>query len=119
MKKIICLLCFLMISASAGADFWPDGLSTRGKVDNNAQNLPKTNKFDLPLQKTSPQLTYDPWPKYPPQIGTLILKQEYWDYMKEAAGSIRLSPYLIQAVCAIESRYNPYASSGRRASATA
>jgi soluble lytic murein transglycosylase-like protein len=53
------------------------------------------------------------WPSTPPQIGRLELKQEYWDYIKEAALRYRISPYLIQAVCAIESRYNPKATSGR------
>jgi soluble lytic murein transglycosylase-like protein len=60
-----------------------------------------------------PTAKVDPWPQAPPQIGRLVLKQEYWNYMKEAAQKYRLSPYLIQAVCAIESRYDPYASSGR------
>jgi soluble lytic murein transglycosylase-like protein len=32
--------------------------------------------------------------------------------MKEAARRYHISPYLIQAVCAIESRYDPYAHSG-------
>ena len=54
-----------------------------------------------------------PWPKTPPKIGRLELKQEYWDYIKEAARRYDISPYLIQAVCAIESRYDPYAKSGR------
>jgi soluble lytic murein transglycosylase-like protein len=54
-----------------------------------------------------------PWPQKPPKIGRLELKQEYWDYIKEAAQRYRISPYLIQAVCAIESRYDPYANSGR------
>ncbi|MEW6659513.1 MAG: lytic transglycosylase domain-containing protein [Thermodesulfobacteriota bacterium] len=54
-----------------------------------------------------------PWPQKPPQIGRLELKQEYWDYIKEAAQRYQISPYLIQAVCAIESRYDPYAKSGR------
>ena len=40
------------------------------------------------------------------------MKQEYWDYIKEAAQRYQISPYLIQAVCAIESRYDPYAHSG-------
>jgi soluble lytic murein transglycosylase-like protein len=53
-----------------------------------------------------------PWPKTPPPVGRLYLKQEYWEYIKEAAQKYRLSPYLIQAVCAIESRYNPDARSG-------
>ena len=54
-----------------------------------------------------------PWPKTPPPVGRLYLKQEYWDYIKEAAQKYHLSPYLIQAVCAIESRYDPEARSGR------
>lgn len=54
-----------------------------------------------------------PWPQIPPKIGRLELKQEYWDYIKEAAQRYQISPYLIQAVCAIESRYDPYAKSGR------
>ena len=53
-----------------------------------------------------------PWPQTPPQIGRLELKQEYWNYIKEAAQRYQISPYLIQAVCAIESRYDPYAHSG-------
>ena len=53
-----------------------------------------------------------PWPQAPPKIGRLELKQEYWDYIKEAAQRYQISPYLIQAVCAIESRYDPYAHSG-------
>ncbi len=113
MKKIICLLCFLMISRARRARIFGRKARRRGEcLIPKPQNLPKSTNSDLPLKKTSPQLTYDPWPKYPPQIGTLILKQEYWDYMKEAAAKYKISPYLIQAVCAIESRYNPYASSG-------
>jgi soluble lytic murein transglycosylase-like protein len=54
-----------------------------------------------------------PWPKQPPQIGHLHLKQEYWEYIKEAAERYNISPYLIQAVCAIESRYDPEATSGK------
>lgn len=53
-----------------------------------------------------------PWPKTPPPVGRLYLKQEYWDYIKEAAQKYHLSPYLIQAVCAIESRYEMDARSG-------
>jgi len=41
------------------------------------------------------------------------LKQEYWNYIKEAAQKYQISPYLIQAVCAIESRYDKDAKSGR------
>ncbi len=29
-----------------------------------------------------------PWPHKPPNIGRLELKQEYWDYIKEAATTI-------------------------------
>ena len=54
-----------------------------------------------------------PWPSTPPPIGQLFLKQEYWNYIKEAAQKYQISPYLIQAVCAIESRYDKDAKSGR------
>ncbi len=54
-----------------------------------------------------------PWPQTPPPIGHLYLKQEYWNYIKEAAQKYQISPYLIQAVCAIESRYDKDAKSGR------
>lgn len=53
------------------------------------------------------------WPQNPPRIGKLKLKQQYWEYIKEAAERYQISPYLIQAVCAIESRYNPKAKSGK------
>jgi soluble lytic murein transglycosylase-like protein len=53
------------------------------------------------------------WPHTPPPIGQLYLKQEYWNYIKEAAQRYQISPYLIQAVCAIESRYDKDAKSGR------
>ena len=49
----------------------------------------------------------------PPKIGKLELKQEYWGYIEEAAQRYHISPYLIQAVCAIESRYDPKAKSGK------
>jgi soluble lytic murein transglycosylase-like protein len=52
------------------------------------------------------------WSKKPPQIGRLYLKQEYWDYIKEAAKKYNISPCLILAVCAIESRYDMDARSG-------
>ena len=42
----------------------------------------------------------------------MYLKQEYWNYIKEAAQKYNLSPYLIQAVCAIESRFDMDARSG-------
>jgi soluble lytic murein transglycosylase-like protein len=64
------------------------------------------------LLLTVPALA-QPWPKTPPPIGNLYLKQEYWNYIKEAAQKYKISPYLIQAVCAIESRYDPDAKSGR------
>ncbi len=53
------------------------------------------------------------WPQTAPRIGNLYLKLEYWNYMKEAAQRYQISPYLIQAVCAIESRFDPDATSGR------
>jgi soluble lytic murein transglycosylase-like protein len=109
---LLTAVCFL-ISGIAAADFWPNGLPSIGKIANNSSTLSKSHKFDTPLQKT-PAINgkYDPWPQTPPQIGTLILKQEYWNYMKEAAQKYHLSPYLIQAVCAIESRYISTATSG-------
>jgi len=64
------------------------------------------------LLLTVPALA-QPWPTTPPPIGQLFLKQEYWNYIKEAAQRYRISPYLIQAVCAIESRYDKDAKSGR------
>ena len=64
------------------------------------------------LLLTVPALA-QPWPRTPPPIGHLFLKQEYWNYIKEAAKRYQISPYLIQAVCAIESRYDKDAKSGR------
>ncbi len=52
------------------------------------------------------------WSKQPPQIGRLYLKHEYWGYIKEAAKKYNLSPFLILAVCAIESRFDMDARSG-------
>ena len=63
------------------------------------------------LLLTVPALA-QPWPQTPPPIGQLFLKQEYWNYIKEAAAKYQISPYLIQAVCAIESRYDKDAKSG-------
>jgi soluble lytic murein transglycosylase-like protein len=63
------------------------------------------------LLLTVPALA-QPWPTTPPPIGHLFLKQEYWNYIKEAAQRYHISPYLIQAVCAIESRYDKDAKSG-------
>ena len=65
-----------------------------------------------PTRATLPEAEARFWPRTPPKIGRLELKQEYWDYIKEAAKRYRISPYLIQAVCAIESRYDPEAKSG-------
>jgi soluble lytic murein transglycosylase-like protein len=118
LKKLIILLlvtsCCFLFAAIAGADFWPDSLSSLGKFDGNSSALPKTKKFDASLAKTPvPPAKYDPWPATPPQIGRLVLKPEYWNYMKEAARKYQISPYLIEAVCAIESRFDPNASSGR------
>jgi soluble lytic murein transglycosylase-like protein len=62
---------------------------------------------------TLPEAEAQPWPQTPPPIGHLFLKQEYWNYIKEAAQKYQISPYLIQAVCAIESRYDKDAKSGR------
>ena len=59
------------------------------------------------------QALAQPWPHSPPPIGQLYLKQEYWNYIKEAAQKYQISPYLIQAVCAIESRYDKDAKSGK------
>lgn len=90
---------FLLFTSVAGADFW-------------SPSLPQTGKIDLKPKISSQVGRIDPWPQTPPKIGRLELKQEYWEYMKEAARKYQVSPYLIQAVCAIESRYDPYASSG-------
>jgi soluble lytic murein transglycosylase-like protein len=54
-----------------------------------------------------------PWPQTPPPIGHLYMPQAYWNYIREAAERYHISPYLIQAVCAIESRYDKDAHSGR------
>lgn len=53
------------------------------------------------------------WPSTPPRIGRLVLSQEYWGYVLEAAHDYRVSPFIIQGVMAIESRYDPCATSGR------
>src|SRR4030042_811434 len=49
----------------------------------------------------------------PPEIGALVLPREYWVFVLEAAAAERVSPYVIAGVMAIESRYDPQASSGR------
>lgn len=104
MKKSILALLLgilgLVFATSAWTDYSP---KTPAKIDGIDQLL---------QQAPSRRLKADPWPKTPPRIGRLVLKQEYWNYMKEAARKYQISPYLIQAVCAIESRYDPQASSG-------
>ena len=116
MKKLFLLLFLVTFGLSfaglAGADFWPYNLQSTGKLDTDAPISPKIKPFIASPEKSPAHMgKYDPWPKNPPQIGRLVLKQEYWNYMKEAAQKYQISPYLIQAVCAIESRYNPNASS--------
>lgn len=49
----------------------------------------------------------------PPQIGHLVMPQEYWGYVLEAAEKYRVSPYKIAGLMAIESRHDPRATSGR------
>ena len=73
--------------------------------------MKKISMFFLIIMLTVPAWA-QPWPKKPPQIGHLYLKQEYWEYIKEAAQRYDISPYLIQAVCAIESRFDQDARSG-------
>jgi len=72
----------------------------------------KTMSIFLLLALLTVPAAAENWSPKPPQIGRLYLKQEYWDYIKEAANKYKLSPYLILAVCAIESRYNMDARSG-------
>lgn len=73
----------------------------------------KTTIIFLLLTIISTVTWAQPWTQTPPRIGRLKLKQEYWEYIKEAAERYQVSPYLIQAVCAIESRYDPEAKSGQ------
>ena len=54
-----------------------------------------------------------PWPAAPPPIGQLSMPQIYWDWTLEAAREHGVSPYVIQGFMAIESRYDPAATSGR------
>jgi len=58
-------------------------------------------------------LQAQPWPAAPPQIGQLSMPQNYWDWTLEAAREHGVSPYVIQGFMAIESRYDPVATSGR------
>jgi soluble lytic murein transglycosylase-like protein len=82
------------------------------------ESIPAGAKQAFPGQKVSsasftvPAFA-QPWPHTPPKIGKLKLKQKYWEYIKEAAQRHHISPYLILAICAIESRYEPDARSGR------
>ena len=71
---LLAALC-LSVTAIAEADFWPDNLAMMQK-NTIPQTLPKINKFDTTLQDNPAQVEkkYDPWPKNPPQIGTLILE---------------------------------------------
>jgi soluble lytic murein transglycosylase-like protein len=117
LKRLLILLLltsFGLLSVTiAGADFWPNGLPSLVKSDNTSSAAPKVKNFNASLAKTSlPETKSDPWPATPPKIGRLVLKQEYWNYMKEAAQKYQISPYLIEAVCAIESRFDPQAHSG-------
>ena len=48
-----------------------------------------------------------------PKIGKLTMPPAYWEYCQEAASQAGISPYTIAGVMAIESRYNPNATSGR------
>jgi soluble lytic murein transglycosylase-like protein len=117
LKKLFLLLFLVIFGLSfaglAEADFWPYNLQSTGNLKTNAPISPKIKPFIASPEKSPTQMgKYDPWPKNPPQIGRLVLKPEYWNYMKEAARKYQISPYLIQAVCAIESRYDPNATSG-------
>ena len=49
----------------------------------------------------------------PPRIGNLHLPPEYWEAMQEAGKDFGVDPCLIAALAAIESRFNPKATSGR------
>ena len=53
------------------------------------------------------------WPAVPPQIGQLSMPQNYWNWTLEAAREHSVSPFVIQGFMAIESRYDPVATSGR------
>ena len=72
----------------------------------------KTISFFFPFTLLAIPAGAQSYSQRPPQIGRLYLKQEYWNYIKEAAQKYHLSPYLIQAVCAIESRFDQDARSG-------
>lgn len=53
------------------------------------------------------------YPSQAPAIGNLELPPKYWAYILEAAELYDVSPYVVLGVCAIESRYDPTATSGR------
>src|SRR5574343_110801 len=52
-------------------------------------------------------------PTPPPQIGNLYLPPQCWEWMVEAGADYSVDPYLIAAFAAIESRFDPWATSGR------
>jgi soluble lytic murein transglycosylase-like protein len=54
----------------------------------------------------------EPWPDKPPVIGRLEMPQAYWDLTRQAARRHGVSPYVIQGFMAIESRFQPRATSG-------
>jgi len=54
-----------------------------------------------------------PWLAAPPPIGQLSMPEIYWDWTMEAAREHGVSPCVIQGFMAIESRYDPVATSGR------
>ena len=58
-------------------------------------------------------LQAQPWPAGPPQIGQISMPKNYWNWTLEAAREHGVSPYVIQGFMAIESRYDPVATSGR------
>jgi hypothetical protein len=86
----------------------PQRVSDRGQPDRaSGAGTPPFGRWD------EGSLSAQTWPQTPPKIGKLELKPEYWGYIEEAAQKYHISPFLIQAVCAIESRYDPQAKSGR------
>jgi soluble lytic murein transglycosylase-like protein len=53
------------------------------------------------------------WPATPPRIGKMVMPMEYWIFTLGAARDYGVRPSVIAGVMAIESRYNPWATSGR------
>jgi len=49
----------------------------------------------------------------PPQIGHLQMPQQYWLWTLEAAEATGTNPYHLVGIMAIESRFDPLATSGR------